>query len=84
MLWSLACALKWRGVARVFAVVPWIAAILYAALVLIPDWSKDPSSHNLLPFELGFVLWPSLPYIAVVALVRHANKAPDSAEPPRK
>ena len=67
MLWALIGVVNWRGPRRLLATVPFVAVLLYAAIVLVPDWVQDPSSHNLLPFELGIWFWPSLLYMAVIA-----------------
>ncbi len=42
---------KWRGAWRVAAAVP-AAAVLFVILRIIVDTSRDPTSHNLWPFEV--------------------------------
>jgi hypothetical protein len=69
-LWSIVAALTWRRAWRLLAAVPLAAFLLWVAVYLVPDWAKDPTSHNLWPFEAGFWFWPSLPYMAVVTFVR--------------
>ena len=51
--------LRWK----IAAALPWIGVAGYFAFVLMPDWAKDPTSHNLFPFELGVNFWLTLPYI---------------------
>lgn len=70
LFWSCWGALRWRGGWRVAAAVPSTALAVYAAVVLVPDGIADPSSHNLLPFEVGVFTWPSLPYMVLVATLR--------------
>jgi hypothetical protein len=59
-------AFTWKGRWRLLAVVPILAVVLYFAVILIPAWMNDPTSHNLFPFELGIYLSPVIPYMAVV------------------
>lgn len=54
---------------RIAAALPLVAVAGYFAVVLIPDWIQDPTSHNLFPFELGLYLWPAFPYMAVLAAI---------------
>jgi hypothetical protein len=77
MLWALVGVLSWRGRSRVLAAVPFAAVLVYSAVVLVPDVLEDPSSHNLLPFELGIWFWPSLPYMAVIAATRPKTLGPE-------
>lgn len=83
MVWTLVGVLTWRGAWRIAAAVPFVAVGVYAGVVLVPDCMKDPSAHNLLPFELGFLFWWSLPYIAVLALIRHASREPERQDDAR-
>lgn len=52
---------------RIAASLPLAAVAGYFAVVLIPAWVRDPTSHNLFPFELGLFFWPAFPYMAVLA-----------------
>jgi len=47
-LWS---AWKWRGGWRIAAAVP-AAVILFVVLRIVVDTARDPTSHNLWPFEI--------------------------------
>jgi len=71
---SAICTLTWKGGWRKLAAVPLLAVAGYFAVILIPAWMKDPTSHNLFPFELGIYLSPTIPFMAVVLwLHRKAN-----------
>lgn len=70
LLWAAVASWTWRGAWRWLAAAPLAAVAAYALVVLVPDWVEDPSSHNLLPFEIGFLFWPSLPWMAVLAAIR--------------
>ena len=65
----------WKGRWRQLAAVPLLAVVLYFAVILIPAWMKDATSHNLFPFELGIDLSPTIPYMAVVWWL-HRKAAP--------
>ncbi len=56
----------WRGRWRQLAAVPLLAVAAYFAVILIPAWIKDATSHNLFPFELGIYLSPTIPYMAIL------------------
>ena len=63
---------------RIAGGLPLLAVAAYFAAVLIPDWARDSTSHNLFPFELGSFVWPALPYMLVVGAVywrRHKGTA---------
>lgn len=60
------CTLSWQGGWRKLAAVPLLAVAAYFAVILIPAWMRDSTSHNLFPFELGIYLSPTIPYMAVV------------------
>ena len=79
MAWSCWATLQWRGAWRVAAAVPLLVVRLYAILVLVPDTYADRSSHNQLPFELGLLFWPSLPYMALLAAFRLPRRRGDSS-----
>ena len=63
---SLHATYRWHGVWRKLAALPLVAVAAYFAIVLIPAWMKDPTSHNLFPFELGIYLSPTIPFMAIV------------------
>ena len=60
---------RWEGIARKLAWLSALAAIIYVAKFAI-DVSVDPTSHNLLPFELIIVSLIGLAYLGVCALGR--------------
>ena len=60
---------RWEGLARKFAWLSALAAVIYVAKFAI-DVSVDPTSHNLLPFELIVVSLIGLAYLGVCALGR--------------
>lgn len=70
--------LRWKGRWRALAAVPMLAVAAYFAVILIPAWMKDPTSHNMFPFELGIYLSPTIPYMAVVWWL-HRKAAPREA-----
>lgn len=47
-LWN---AARWRGVWRLLAALPAVAIIVVIVRILV-DTSRDPTSHNLWPFEV--------------------------------
>jgi hypothetical protein len=81
LVWSLCAIFVWKGgLWRVLALLPWVAVLLYWNIVLVPDWRKDPTDHNLFPFEIGMLFWPSAVYMAVLALIRsRRGSAPAAA-----
>ena len=67
----------WQGAWRKLAAVPLLAVIAYFAVILIPDWITDPTSHNLFPFELGIYLSPTIVFMGIV-LWRHQLAEPQA------
>src|SRR5665647_1942759 len=63
--------LTWKGGWRKLAAVPLLAVVGYFAVILIPAWTKDPTSHNLFPFELGIYLAPTIPSVSYTHLRAH-------------
>ncbi|KFN50122.1 hypothetical protein [Arenimonas composti] len=51
--WPLYGVLRWRGIWRIAAALP-LAALAFVVLRLVVDTFRDPTSHNLWPFELVF------------------------------
>jgi hypothetical protein len=72
LLGAVVATIVFRGIRwRIAAVLPLVVVAAYFAVVLIPDWKRDPTSHNLFPFELGMYFWPTFPYMLIlVALYR--------------
>lgn len=60
---------KWRGVWRIAAVAP-LALMAFVVLRLIVDTARDPTSHNLWPFEILYNGVPALAIIGVLTLAR--------------
>lgn len=60
---------RWEGLARKLAWLSALAAVVYMAKFAL-DVSVDPTSHNLLPFELILVSLIGLTYLGVCALGR--------------
>ncbi len=72
---------KFRGLKwRVAAALPWIAIAAYFAFVLMPDWQRDPTSHNLFPFEIGMNFWLTFPYALALFLAHRAVRAPQTGQ----
>jgi hypothetical protein len=60
--------LKWQGFLRVIALIP-LALLVYLGVAIISDISRDPTSHNLWPFEViiwSFCGWSSLLAVRLV------------------
>ena len=60
---------RWEGLARKLAWLSALVAVVYVAKFAV-DVSVDPTSHNLLPFELILVSLIGLAYLGVCALGR--------------
>ncbi len=71
--------LAWKGRWRLLAAVPLASVVLYFAVILIPAWRVDPTSHNLFPFEFGIYLSPTILFMAVVVRL-HRGASLKSAE----
>jgi len=56
---------KWRGGWRLAAALP-IAAMTFVALRIVIDTARDPTSHNLWPFEI--IMWGGGSFLFMVAL----------------
>jgi hypothetical protein len=60
---------KWRGGWRKAAVLP-VVAMAFVALRIVFDTARDPTSHNLWPFEILMFGLASVVFMAALALVR--------------
>jgi hypothetical protein len=69
-LWSV---WKWRGGWRIAAAVP-AAAVVFVVLRIVIDTARDPTSHNLWPFEILMAGTGALLCIGVLALVRRLRR----------
>jgi hypothetical protein len=65
-LWS---AWRWQGGWRIAALVP-VAVLAFVALRIVVDTARDPTSHNLWPFEIIMVGGGALLAIGVLRLAR--------------
>ena len=70
--WPIWGVLRWRGLWRALAAVP-LAMMLLWCLKDCADLSRDPTSHNLLPFELIEAAVLAAPYMLAVWLLRRAS-----------
>ena len=70
-LWAL---WKWRGGWRLAAVVP-VAVMAFVVGRIVVDTSRDPTSHNLWPFEILYSGAAGLALIVVLALARRFTGA---------
>jgi hypothetical protein len=70
-LWSV---WKWRGAWRIAAAVP-ACAVLFVVLRIVVDTARDPTSHNLWPFELLQVGIVALLIVGVLKLARKFSGA---------
>ena len=61
--------MRWTGGFRLAALIPPAVWAMWAA-VLILDLSRDPTAHNLFPFEILVGALLSLAYLAFIGLVR--------------
>ncbi|MFN3310460.1 MAG: hypothetical protein ACK40R_02005 [Thermomonas sp.] len=72
--WPLWALWRWRGGWRWLAAVP-AAAVAFVLLRIVLDTARDPTSHNLWPFELVMVAGASLVAMLALALVRRLREA---------
>jgi hypothetical protein len=68
------CVWKWRGGWRLAAAVP-AGVVLFVVLRIVIDTARDPTSHNLWPFELLIAGTGALVAIGVLKLVRRTMRA---------
>ena len=71
VIWPLYGLIKWRGKWRWLAVAP-LALTLLKTLGISADLARDPTSHNLLPFEYLVIGVIVAPYMLLVWLLRRA------------
>jgi hypothetical protein len=74
LLWPLWGVLRWRGIWRALAVLPLVAILVWGAKDY-SDLQRDPTSHNLLPFEFLEAAVLIGPYMLIVWLLRRARRA---------
>lgn len=67
--WPLWALWRWRGGWRWLAAAP-AAAVAFVLLRIVLDTARDPTSHNLWPFEVVMVAGASLVAMLALALVR--------------
>ena len=63
---------RWRGVFRALAALP-LAGWLLWMVVFALDVSRDPTSHNLFPFEIVIGAFAASGYLGLLALTRRAT-----------
>jgi hypothetical protein len=63
------CVWKWRGGWRLAAAIP-AAVVVFVVLRIVIDTARDPTSHNLWPFELLMVGTGALVAIGALKVVR--------------
>lgn len=63
------CVWKWRGGWRVAAAIP-AGVVLFVVLRIVVDTARDPTSHNLWPFEILMVGGGALVTIGALKLAR--------------
>lgn len=82
VVWPLWGVLRWAGIWRLFAALPLVAIVVWG----VKDWSelsRDPTSHNLLPFELLEAAVPIAPYMLVVWLLRRSRRRDEGPSSPK-
>ena len=67
-------AWKWRGVWRILALLPLVSMAITIVRVVI-DTARDPTSHNLWPFEILIQGVAGVAVVLVLALVRRLVKS---------
>jgi hypothetical protein len=70
--WPVWGVVRWRGIWRALAALP-LAMILLWCLKDCADLNRDPTSHNLLPFEFIEAAVLVAPYMLVVWLLRRVS-----------
>jgi hypothetical protein len=70
--WPLWGIIRWEGAWKAAAALPFAAIVLWG-LKDASDLMIDRTSHNLLPFEFVIAACGIVPYMVVVALVRHVR-----------
>jgi len=70
----LCSAWRWRGRWRIAAAVP-ACAMLFVVLRIVVDTTRDPTSHNLWPFEILQIGVVSLAIVGALKLARLVVRA---------
>ncbi|HVP34812.1 MAG TPA: hypothetical protein VMT09_14285 [Steroidobacteraceae bacterium] len=73
-LWPLWALLRWRGRWRALAAIPFLFVVLWAAKDIV-EISADPTSHNLLPFELIEAAVPVAIFMSILWVLRRRSLA---------
>ncbi len=76
--WPVWGVLRWRGIWRALAALP-LAMIILWCLKDCADLERDPTSHNLLPFEFIEAAVLIAPYMLVVWVLRRAARRRSAA-----
>lgn len=66
---TLLAIIFWRGRWRACALLPILLMVLYGSKVIY-DLATDRTSHNLLPFDLTLVYWPTAAYLVALQLLQ--------------
>jgi len=74
LVWPVRALLRWRGGWRMAATVP-AALMAFVILRLLVGVSRDPTSHNLWPFEILMVGMLSTVIMVILTLVRRTTGA---------
>ena len=80
VIWPLMGLIRWEGKWRWLASAPLVVTILKTAS-LSADLARDPTSHNLLPFEYLIIAAIATPYMLVVWLLRRKALKTEAREP---
>lgn len=72
-LWPLWGLWRWSGLWRLAPLAP-VAALGFVVARIVVDTLRDPTSHNLWPFEIALVAWPAAGYMLVLSIVRFAMR----------
>jgi hypothetical protein len=49
-----------------------VAALAFVVARIVVDTLRDPTSHNLWPFEIALVAWPAAGYMLLLSIIRFA------------
>lgn len=79
VIWPIYGLIKWQGKWRWLAGAP-LAVTLLKTASLSADLARDPTSHNLLPFEYLMIGAMAAPYMIIVWLLRRKSLKAEAAE----